>query len=89
MQVPRWISAMIFSFLILYGGSRVANDNLRIGTYLALLRLTSIAGDSSPPLVAGGTAKSGLEMSQHLQRTCFFFSLQQQRDLVELLIFQE
>jgi ABC-type multidrug transport system fused ATPase/permease subunit len=44
--VPRWISASIFSFLILYGGGRVANEQLRIGTYLALLRLTSITGDS-------------------------------------------
>merc|ERR1719183_2270277 len=43
---PKWISFVILSGLIVIGGSSSARGDLTIGTYLALVRLTAITGNT-------------------------------------------
>jgi ABC-type multidrug transport system fused ATPase/permease subunit len=44
--VPKWIAAFISANLIYQGGNLVANRQLGVGTYFALLRITVITGDA-------------------------------------------
>ena len=40
----KWIAISILAFLVFYGGGLVVSKTLRIGTFLALVRLTILMG---------------------------------------------